>query len=130
MGRWLPDAESALEASFDTGVSRQNGSLVGEGVTRLLQFDASAAELDRLVALDVDCNVLVQRSFIGGVDWEPEPEAGTGWYIDPADATQLHTPSGAVTGLPCSAVKLASAGLCAAALCADSMVMVSTEGGA
>lgn len=123
-----PEPAGGLEVSFDSGVSWESGSLVNAGATRLLQLDGAIAGTDRLVAQNTACEVVQARSFVGGADWEPE-EAGAAWYLDPVDAAVAHTPSGA-QALPCQAVGFASHGSRAAALCSESAVTVSADGGA
>lgn len=125
-----PDVTGSIEVSFDSGASWQSGSLAGEETTRLLQFDGSAAELDRLAALNGSCESYVLRSFIGGTDWEPAPTAESAWFIDPNDANLVHSPTGATTTLPCSAVALASVGDRGIVLCSNSSVTTSTDAGA
>lgn len=124
-----PDPAGSIEISFDSGATWQIGSLAGEDVSRILQFDASAPELDRAVVLNENCDVYVLRSFISGVDWDPEPVEEPSWFVDPSDANLVQTPTGAASQLPCNAVAFSSAASRAIVLCSDSTVTVSTDAG-
>lgn len=121
------DPAGVLETSFDGGVTWQQGSTAALGATKLLQFDTTNSGMDRLVALDAACEVVLGRSFIGGVDWARIDE-GVSWFIDQSNTSAVSTPSGTQV-LPCGAAGLASAGARAVVLCQDSTVTVSEDEG-
>ena len=124
-----PTPEAGLERSDDNGATWQPSPLANAGgVTRLLQLNLGETDVDRFVAVNADCAPVAARSFTGGVDWEPADAEGQ-WFIDPADATLVHG-SAAAAHAPCTVVGLSSVGDRAIALCLDSSVIVSGDGGA
>lgn len=121
------DPAGVLETSFDGGATWQPGSTAAIGATKLLQIDTTNSGMDQLVALDAECELVLARSFIGGVDWAQIDE-GASWFIDQSNASALSTPNGTQV-LPCEAAGLASAGARAIVLCQDSTITVSEDTG-
>lgn len=122
------EAPGALEVSFDGGTTWVSGATETIPATRIMQIDAEDPTITRLASLNAECAPQFSRSFVGGVSWEPEPDAGA-WFIDPLNTSAIHSPSG-VQALPCEAVGLDSAGARAIAMCADASVTTSEDGGA
>lgn len=118
-----------IEVSFNGGADWAQATTADVSSTKILQLDASQANVARFVSLDGNCQPQLSRSFVGGVDWEPDDALAFAWYLDSADSAIVHTPNGA-QALPCSGVGLSSVEEKAIALCSDASVTVSSDSGA
>lgn len=117
-----------IETSFDGGVTWQQGSTAAIDATKILQLDTTSVPgMDRLVALDGDCDVVYARSFIGGVDWA-ENDTAVAWYVDPADSSVVVSPVGRQP-LGCEIAGLAASSERAIALCTNSTILVAYDSG-
>lgn len=117
-----------IEVSFNGGADWSQATTADVLSTKILQLDASMADMVRFVSLDTQCQPQLSRSFVGGLDWGPDEEIAFVWYLDQNDSSVVHTPGGAQP-LPCSGVGLSSMGERAIALCSDTSITVSRDAG-
>lgn len=115
-------AAPLLERSIDGGRTWQDVTPRYRDVTRIAGIDVTGgSDADIVVATGPECATQVLRSFTQGEFWDPAPEALATWsFVNPADASVVSSPSGAIPA-PCpeargvSSRNGAAAFVCAAA---------------
>jgi len=122
------DGNGLVEVSFDDGANWQEALTTNSAGASLKQINANDSSLIRITFADDSCQPQQARSFTGGLNWEPDESGESLWMLDGSSATRAWTPAGEVS-LPCEAVSLVGAGQRAIALCNDSGVTVSEDGG-
>jgi hypothetical protein len=122
------------EMTTDSGVTWQaSDASVATGVVSLQSIQIEGDRVASMVGLrPSDCTSMLVRTFVGGDDYEEYPaDLDQNWYVDPLDRSSLHAPDGNRTA-PCEDVVVLAARseLEAAALCSDSLVYTTSDGGA
>lgn len=118
-----------LEVTFDGGETWQEALTTNVPGAALRQIDASDGGLIRTTFADENCQPQQARSFTGGLNWEPDLTGQSVWMLGEAPSTTAWAPVGQTT-LPCAAVSLVGEGARAVALCEDTGITTTEDGGA
>jgi hypothetical protein len=101
-------------------------------ITALQSLTVVSDSLIQLVGLDAEtCAPQFARSFVAGADYSLAPTLlGGQWYVDPADRSVVHAPSG-MRDAPCESVVTLAVRTAteAGALCSDTRVFTTSDAG-
>jgi hypothetical protein len=130
-----PTASAAPELSTDAGATWQSTDATSDvQVTALQRLNVVSDTLVELVGLSAaDCAPQFVKSFVAGNDYSDYPAQLAGqWYVDPADRSVVHTPTGDAAA-PCATVVAISSRTDAAGstavLCNDTQVYTTEDSG-
>ncbi|PRI11018.1 hypothetical protein [Leucobacter massiliensis] len=112
-----------VEYSSDGGASWETAPVSAVPGAAVRALDALDPTASRAVYLDADGEALVARSFVGGAQWQDDPDQSGLWLVGSSLVVGAQAP-------PCDAVGFAVSGARGAVLCADQRVAVSEDAGA
>ena len=114
---------TTIEKSTDAGVTWSTlDTSQYDFRTTLALYDASDSQLSSVTGTGTACTVDTYSSFTGGQFWQEYPEnLASATYVDPTDASTIHTAAGAEDS-PCpTALKVSAASNSTAVLCAGAV---------
>jgi hypothetical protein len=128
-----PSAAATPEITTNAGETWRETDATGEvQISALQSLNVVSDSLIQLVGLrNDDCTPQFARSFVAGDDYSLAPNLlGDQWYVDPADRSTVHTPSGVVDA-PCDSVVALAArtDTQAGVVCSDTRVFTTPDWG-
>lgn len=115
--------DTVIEKSTDAGATWNALDTSGYGFhTTLALYDATDTRLSAVEGAGASCAPSTYSSFTGGQFWQEYPQnLSSATYVDPEDASTIHTAAGAEDA-PCSAaLKVSAASNSTAVLCAGAV---------